>query len=447
VNEPSTGLLNLSNGAQYAPLTHALSLSAQLDGETTDLVIADADVLEAVKRNGTLNAAIYNLLKIGSTATLATSAGFDVQAVQRELDRAVAETADVVKNVQTGLEHALGDDGPFADACRQANQQLQECLRDVFTKQSDPESAGSLISKIQSVIRRCDEMLATTRKEMAEQLASTTQRQSDYITKALREMRDLDPNSAIGGAFARVEKGLADLNTVIAASQASAAALQRSAIKGFSYEEQVASVVADIAAVHGDRAEQTGTQPGRLLNNKRAALRGDVTVYVDEAPRIVAEAMDRDKSKLTRKLVYEELDEAMQNRDAAASIAVMSTMDGTLMCGQPLQIVARNMWAVYLSKDQPSVLPLQVAYRLARTAAMTITEQPEVDFETLKAGVDEINHKLLALKDVRTQLSNIGTAQEKAYSGLAQFEREMRESIIRLVTSLETQRTLQDQRE
>jgi hypothetical protein len=99
---------------------------------------------------------------------------------------------------------------------------------------------------------------------------------------------------------------------------------------------------------------------------------------------------------------------------------------------------------VHLSKEHPSLLPLQLAYRLARVASQaTKAEQPEVDFDKLRAGVEEINRKLLALNDVRTQLTNIGSAQEKAYGSLAQFEREMREGIIRLLTTLEAQRNLQ----
>jgi hypothetical protein len=431
--------------AQYSALDEALGLSGRLKGATCDLIITDTDVLEAIKRYPSLNEAVYSLLKVGACATLATSTGFDVQAVQRELDHAVGEAAEVLKTVQTRLEEALGESGPFADACRKANHEIETLMGDIFTKQGDPETPGSVIAKMQSVTKHIDEMLTAVRKGIGEELTKTTERQAESITKALREMRDLDPSSAIGGAFARMEKGLADLNAVVAANQGANAERQRGTAKGAKYEEQVAAAVAEIAAVYGDRAEQTGTQAGRVLDMKKASLRGDVTVFIEDEPGIVFEAMDREKGKLSKKLVQEELGEAMQNRAAPVAIAVISTTEGTLMCGQPLQVLSRDAWAVHLCKEHPSLLPLQLAYRLARVASQaTKSEQPEVDFDKLRAGVEEINRKLVTLNDVRTQLTNIGGAQEKAYASLAQFEREMREGIIRLLTTLEAQRSLQE---
>jgi len=436
---------HLNGEQEFVPLEQALSLSGRYGEATCDLIIADTDVLEATKRYPSLGEAVYSLIKVGACATLATSAGFDVQSVQRELDRAVGEAADALESVHTRLEMALGDNGPFAEACRKANAEIERMLTEVFAKQADADSPGSVVSKMQSATKHLDEMLAAVRKAIGEELTRTTERQAESINKVVREMRDLDPASAIGGAFARLEKGVAELNAALATSQAVSIERQRGTAKGIDFEVLVACSVAQIAGVFGDRAEQTGTQPGRLLDKKKPSLRGDVTIFVQDEPGIVVEAMDREKGKLTDKLVYAELSEAMQNRSAPAAIAVISTTDGTLMCGRPLVLLRRDMWAVHLSKDVPNLLPLQLAYQLARAMCQAAkSDQPHVDFDQLRAAVDEINRKLVALNDVRTQISNIGGAQQNAYAGLAQFEREMREGIIRLLSTLETQRKLQE---
>ena len=243
---------------------------------------------------------------------------------------------------------------------------------------------------------------------------------------------------------------MVELTSAVAANQGVAGERLSGTAKGADYEDRVAYELGAIAAVYGDRAEQTGAQGGRLISKKGASLRGDVSCWIDGDIGLVVEAMDRDKSKLTDKLVRAELLEAMENRGAVASIAVMSSVEGTLMCGQPLQVLAPNMWAVQLSRDGAprgaqrslgsNLIPLQVAYRLAREAAIAETARPAaLDVEALKSGIEDVNRKLSALAEVRQQIDNIASCQEKASAGLVRFEREMRESIFRLLNSVATQ--------
>jgi hypothetical protein len=99
------------------------------------------------------------------------------------------------------------------------------------------------------------------------------------------------------------------------------------------------------------------------------------------------------------------------------------------------------MWAVHLPHDGSTVLALQVAYQLAREAAQIVAagEPDELDVDALKSGVEELNRKLSSLARVKQQIDNIASCQEKASSELVRFEREMRESIFRLLNCLATQ--------
>jgi hypothetical protein len=415
-------------------------LAGSLDATTFELLITDTAVLEAARRFPTPGSAIEAMLKIGAYASLATATGFDAQAVRREIDRAVGDATGAVDALREHVVESVSEQGPFILALGKATEELGVVLRETLEKQVDPEDPTSFLTKLRVVVKQVDELLAGTRRTIAEDLARTSKEQSDNVGRALKDMRDLEPSSALGRAMTQLETRMVELTKAVSASQGVAGERLRGAAKGADYEEQVAFEVAAIAAVYGDRAERTGAQAGRLMGQKAGSLRGDVSCWIDGEVGIVIEAMDRDKNNLTDKLVRTELLEAMDNRGAIASIAVMSSVEGTLMCGQPLQILGPNMWAVQLARDSSNLIPLQVAYRLAREGARAETSQSAaLDMDVLRLGIEDINRKLTALAEVRQQIDNIASCQEKASVGLVKFEREMRECIFRLLTSLTTQ--------
>ena len=150
-----------------------------------------------------------------------------------------------------------------------------------------------------------------------------------------RTSRELDPASGIGGALGRIETMLREQNALLAANRAAASEYERISAKGLDYEELVAQVIADIAVVHGDRAERSGADAGlRFVARSDLAKRGDVTVWLGDDPAVVVEV--KDSARVTATVMQRELDAAMENRGARAGIAVISTNRSSLMCGQPL---------------------------------------------------------------------------------------------------------------
>ena len=429
-------LCGTSTSAQDARLQR----TGRLDGLDFELSIADSAVLDAARRFPTPRAAVEAMLTIGAYAALATSTGFDAQAVRREIDRAVQDATAAVDALRDHVVETVSEQGPFALALEKATDELGVVLRETLDRQGDPDDPASFLTKLRVVVKQVDELLASTRRTIAGDLARTAKEQSDNVGRALKDMRDLEPSSALGRAMAQLETRMIELTSAVAANQRVAGERLSGTAKGADYEDRVAYELGAIAAVYGDRAEQTGAQGGRLISKKGASLRGDVSCWIDGDIGLVVEAMDRDKSKLTDKLVRAELLEAMENRSAVVAIAVMSSVEGTLMCGQPLQVLAPNMWAVQLGHDGSNLIPLQVTYRLAREAAMAEAMEPAtLDMEALKSGIEDVNRKLTALAEVRQQIDNIASCQEKASAGLVRFEREMRESIFRLLNSVATQ--------
>lgn len=414
-----------------------LHISGRFGSHSFDAAIDNRDVLDALERFDHPARAVEVLLTIGACATLASSNGFSAQALRSELDGAVERTTAAMGELREHVVATVGAEGPLARAVAQVADDLVASLRETVANQSDPDTPGTLVAKIKGSIAGIDAALAAARASIAKDFQETSERQSDSIKGALREMRDLDPSSALGRALTGIESTVAELSRTVAAAQATAGERNRGTLKGADYEEFTAIEVAAVASVHGDAAERTGNRPGQLILNKKPSLRGDVTVRVSGGQTIVVEAMDRAASVLTFRLVSEELVEAMENRAARAAIAVISGAENPIMCGQRLQFLGDDKWAVVLQKDEPDALALQVAYKLARARVLsTPNREQEIDVEVLRGAVEDINQKLTGLGEVKSQLSNISRCGDKAQAAVVKVEREVRNAVIEIIDSL-----------
>jgi hypothetical protein len=416
-----------------AGASHVLALLGRAGEREVKVQTSSPDVLEALSRFDDASRGVLALIEIGAHAALAASTGFDINEVRREVDRVVGETTTALTGVRQQVLDAVGEDGPLARSLLAASEALARSLGELVEGQGNPDLPGTLVAKLVGLSRNFEESVALARKQVADELAKTADKYSDGLNKALREMRDLDPSSALGRAFSGMDKTLKDIAEMMAASAATRSERRKGTAKGGDYEEMVAAEVASIASIHGDCAERTGNQQGLLVKKERC-YRGDVTCTIEGVPGIVIEAMDRGGAKLTTKLVQEELVEAMANRGAAAAIAVVSSTDNSLMCQQPIQFLSASSWAVFLDSEDPDVLALQVAYCLARRSATTPSEGgATLDVQQVKAIAEELASRLGGLADIRTQLTNIARCREAADAVLVRIERELKGDVTRLL--------------
>jgi hypothetical protein len=379
-----------------------LELHGRLGDEAIDVVTTDSGIVQAIARFDTLSQGLLNVLETGARVILAAAAGFDLDSVRREMERVV------------------GDDGPLTAA---------------LLRQADDGVPGSFVSRVQDITRQIQDALADARKAIAQELNGVCDRQSETLGRTVRDLRALDPASGLGTALGRIETMLREQNALIAANRAATSQYERISAKGLDYEELVAQVVADVAAVHGDRAERSGAEAGLRRGDKRLAKRGDVTVWLDDDAAIVVEA--KDSARVSSASILRELDEAMENRGARAAIVVVSVNQSTLMCRQPLVRLRSNIWAAHLAKDTPDPLPLQVAYLLARqTALAKSAEHDAANLDEIRARAEEIMRRLTALIEIRQHIANSLGSQEKASAALITFERELRASVFGLLDSL-----------
>ena len=398
----------------------------------------DSDVVAAIGRYESPAVAIPKLLKAGAVAALAASTGFDVDSVRRELDQYVAETTRTVQALRDHIGEALSQDGPLAHLLDEVSNTTARAIGEMVSKQGDPDVPQSLTGRLNSVLRASSEQIQVSRDAFTQELRRAAEQQVGLVEKAVREIRDLDEKSALGAAIKRLDDGLAQVRLGQASDQARAEERARGTAKGLEYEDLVSQEVAAVATAHCDHAERTGAQDGLQLLNKRHSKRGDVTCTLDGTDaRLVVEAMTRDSTGQTSAAVITELRQAMANRGAGAGIAVVSSADAKFMLGQPIVVLGRDLWAVVLSPDQPDSTALRIAYALARASVLaTGRARRGVDLASLSDGVDEIASRLRLLQEVRTQLSNIATGQERATALLTQFEREIKTATGRLQSLL-----------
>ncbi|HCF99177.1 MAG TPA: hypothetical protein DEV93_01380 [Chloroflexi bacterium] len=421
-------------------VSNVLSLTGTFAGEEFVVTVDDKEVAEIMRRFEKPADGVTTLLRVGASACHAASTGFDLHALRKEMDGAVRETCQAISELRDHVQVFAGNDGPLTEAIQAASGVLVAQIQQAVAAQADADSPGTLLAKVQGATRTFEEMMVAVRTKINEDLAGAVEKHSQAVSIAVREMKELDPNSAIGGAFNRVESRLKDLGEKIVGAQAASSERMRGTAKGADFEEEVAAVAAGIAAVYGDRAERTGDQPGKVVLNTRPSKRGDVTCFIGDAPAIVLEAMDRSSDQLKSALVVVELEEALRNRDATAAIAVVSSSDNTLMCHQPIQVLGPNRWAVVYERGERSPLALQVAYRLARELAVAPAHgQDALDMERVRAGVDDVNKCVTMLGDVRAQLANIRLCHDKSIDALAKYERQVRDAVARLLASLAPQ--------
>jgi hypothetical protein len=166
-----------------------------------------------------------------------------------------------------------------------------------------------------------------------------------------------------------------------AANTATAAALERSAVKGMAYEVAVGQAVTDIAAARGDIANACGTAAG--VTGGRV---GDHVVAVADGGSYVLEAKDRAR---TLPAILAELDAAAANREADAAIAVFSSPEHC-PTSDPITIFGTRVIAVYDKSDaDPAAVALACAWARAVAVAASRPEPGErIDLDRVRGAVE-----------------------------------------------------------
>jgi hypothetical protein len=335
--------------------------------------------------------ATHTILRVGAQATLIAGAELDAEVVERRfeglarhLDTSVGTAVSQIGQISSDLLDA--ENGSLARILNQTKTGLKAMLDDTF----DPDSKSSAIAKIDAVF---DGVV-------------------QQIDGKVRATLDPDsPGSALGKAKREIveavketarEQGrqLQELAVAVEATKVRAQAAERTAVKGFDYEDMLHRGLAAIAAVHGDLAEPVGRKTGLS-----GTLNGDHLVTINpedtcgEEARFVIECKDR---RLSTAKTMEELGKAMDNHAAGAAIAVFSRAEHA---PSPIPFSwSGNRAVLVYDKDDPDGNALQLAYAWARwTCRRDLTaDQTTLDTRRIEAAFTRARQALAKQQAARS---------------------------------------------
>lgn len=209
-------------------------------------------------------------------------------------------------------------------------------------------------------------------------------------------------------------------------------------IKGLDFEDAVEAQLSKIAADTGDVLEATGTIDGHL--GKKT---GDFVYNVSDCQRsIVLEA--KNKTKIQQPQIQREMEEGMENRDAAYGIFVASSRDQLVNKVGTFKEFGRNYIAVGLSQSEedeikPELLRVAVKWARIRVIEAHLQDSGSVDPAIISERVDEAERTLEQFKQIRGQCTSIETSVDSIRKRLVTVEEEMDEHLSAIAAQVDSE--------
>lgn len=281
-----------------------------------ELVETDEDVIRVVGEADDPVEGARQCLRIGARAIRAVSATVDTNIVEKRFDamsnRFDQRVEDVVEQI-SGTARALLDaeDGSLCATLIAHREELELLLGSTF----DPDSKKSVLGIFETVLKESHDKQADAMRKLVA-IDGDDSPLARLKVEMSRELRD---------QLGDVRDEVKALSEKIAVCDATAAVFELTTQKGFRFEDAVHVAVARIASVHGDMADKVGTELGSA-----GTLKGDEVVTLSREDTyglegcFVIEAKNRN---LNSRKTNEELDAALENRDALAAIAVFGAQD------------------------------------------------------------------------------------------------------------------------
>jgi hypothetical protein len=369
--------------AQLAPVPNPTV--CVVDGITyiRELASADPDLLTLVSGASVPEAVVQHVLSTGARALAVAQVSVDTAAVESSfaaleaqlralLDdattRVTGRTSDVLNDPEHGVSATLGS--------------WKAEITSLLTQTFDPRYNDSAFGKLDTVLRDASErQLSATRRLL------NPDADDSPLSRLLTGVRD--QITTVLDAVSR----LAELITADKATAAATAiAMERSAVKGMAFEDQVIAAVTVLAAERGDVAEPVGH-----LDGADGGRVGDIVVQVDPASiggqsgAYVLECKDR---RLGLKATLDELRRAADNRDAFAAVAVFS---GSVHCPVPAPFAVFNDRAIVVyDKNDPDPTALRLACAWARWIVQREARPANdgIDLELIGRLIDEARRSL-----------------------------------------------------
>lgn len=348
---------------------------------------------------------LHTVLRVGAEATLVAQTDLEARVVERRFETMSANFGNLLDEAvgqfgELGSKLLDEDTGSLALILAKTRAGLEAALDETF----DEDSKSSAIAKIQVVL---DE--AVRAMELKLRAVFDPDAPDGALAKTKRDI--LETVKDQGQALA---KQLGELMVAVATTKARAEAAERSAVKGFDYEDLLHLGITSVAVFHQDVAERVGRTTGAGGN-----MHGDFVVQLNaedtlgQEARFVWECKDR---KLSMQKTMDELARSMANHSALAGIAVFSRQE---FAPTPLPFWwSGNRAVLVYDKGAPDENALHLAYAWARWVCRRelTTDAQLLDVAQVEAAITKA---LQALQRHQTARSCLSAATNKINEGAA----------------------------
>jgi hypothetical protein len=344
----------------------------------------------------------------------------------RVLDR--EQTAANAEYVKTEFERASRElERQFTERARLVAEHFGSKVDEVFGPESGrlareleklfgDGSAASVQNRVRELV---GEALVRSREDLVQRFSAAdgSNPLADFKEGTVRALRQAEERQhrtqhALMERIAELEKQIVGLRDEREKQEAVGAERERGTAKGRDFEQAVAEELDALAISQGDVSDAVGDVKGP------GGKTGDVVVEIGACSgpargRIVFEAKDR---RLSRPAALEELDRALDDRDADYAVLVLPTEAELPARLEPLREYNGDKLVVALDPDEPRRLALELGYRLARARVlMARGGDGGVDGAAVHDLVERALRAIEEVRKVKSGLTGAKTSIDNAY--------------------------------
>ncbi|WP_435143778.1 hypothetical protein [Halobaculum sp. P14] len=370
-----------------------------------NLTIEDDSVAEylAAQDSDDVEESVSRALRIGVSTMDLVETTKEVEYVERRFETMEREFQDELEELREELDHRFGDDG---EVSRLLKGHLGE--------------DGRLVRHLEDTFGEGGRFATRLEDELGEG--------GEKIQEALNPDEPGTPTH-------RLKQEIEEVKEKLTEEAAREEVREKTALKGFDFEETVAEILSDIVRQTPSNVEDTSEQTGELSDSKK----GDFVVTLgDTKQRIVVEA----KNGAFEGTIDSQMTTAIENRDADYGIFVASSVEylPRTQVGW-FSEVDQNYVVVALSEDSDEEIDprfLKFAYHWARTRSQlsAVDAGDDIDMEAVQSEISGMEEAITDFKKIRTQRTNMESSIETIRDSLSGIEAEFDERVTTIEAEL-----------
>lgn len=217
--------------------------------------------------------------------------------------------------------------------------------------------------------------------------------------------------------------------------------IQKTALKGFIFEDYCEKMLSKIARQQGDILERTSDKVGKVKHSKK----GDFVISVGNKSSCKVVFELKDTGSLSVHEVHRMLEESIQNREARFGVLVAKDVSSLPPSVGWFNEYNGNELICALSSDGSENEEMHeeimcIAYKWAKSKALLDTgKQSKLDTLSINRAVSSIRERLSSFTTIRTQCSNIESSSDEIRRLVKMTEREINQELSSLIDLLQNE--------